>query len=62
MRDMVKENNWHAHPKLGYVSLDADGIPCQPVVIYKTIKTALRHSPTQHMTEVRMFQPIEVSQ
>lgn len=68
MRNSNAEGIWF---NIGYVSLDADGKPYQPILgtgrhlrkkpitIYKDISRAASYSPVQTATKVRMFVPIE---
>tara|TARA_R110000824_G_scaffold195383_1_gene378108 strand:- start:39 stop:263 length:225 start_codon:yes stop_codon:yes gene_type:complete len=70
MRDMYKELMWFEHPIIGYVPIDEQGNPYQPingrgrhthkkpVTIYKTMARAVTYSPCNSATEVRMFEPI----
>lgn len=72
MRDMIKEHQWTAHPVIGYVPLDEDGNPYQPILgrgrhsrkkpitIYKHMASAVNYSPVSRAVEVRMFTQIEV--
>lgn len=73
MRDMVAEHFFVNHPIIGYVPLDEDGQPYKPVLgrgrhkrtkpttLYQTLARAITQSPVDRATEVRMFQPIEVT-
>ena len=68
-RDMLKEHGWTSHPIIGYVALDQDGKPYQPRKgkdrwqrknpprIYKTMEMAVKQSPCNTASEVRMFTP-----
>ena len=70
MRDNLGEHKWVNHPIIGYVPLDENGEPYQPIVgnhyhkrkkpvtIYKTMDRAASYSPVESASEVRMFRPV----
>lgn len=73
-RSYFVEMQWQSHPIIGYVPLDAEGKPYQPmlgtswrarkkpVTVYKTLQMALKQSPVGSASEVRMFQPHYVTE
>lgn len=72
MRNMYEEQKWTSHPIIGYVPLDENDKPYQPILgrrhharkkpvtIYTTLARAASYSPVKRATEVRMFIPIEM--
>ena len=73
MRDTHKESTWTNHPIIGYVPLNENDEPYQPILgeghnqrkkpvtVYSKMCTAVTQSPVNRATEVRMFVPIEVN-
>lgn len=71
IRDEYRERYWMQHPIIGYVALDENDQPYQPILgtgwnsrkkpvtVYKSMERAAGYSPVNKATEVRMFQPIE---